>query len=137
MILKTFSLIMTMLILITICLAATATENDVVNARSDAKSDVGQPYGWFAGACITTAIPNVLGCIGGMTIFAGSQLVPVRLPSERLIGKSPAYINAYTKTYKKEVKDKRLIYTATGCLAGSTIAAVIYLSGDTQTFGLY
>ena len=60
-------------------------------------------------------------------ITATSQVIPAEPPTYRLMGKPPDYVNAYSNAYKKEVKQKRLIHTSTGCIAGSAVAVWLVL----------
>ena len=62
----------------------------------------------------------VYGCLGGWGIgFTGSVYgiykLGGRVPSERLLGKSPEYIEVYTATYKRKIGIQR----AKGAVAGS------------------
>ena len=61
----------------------------------------------------------VVGCLAGWGIgFAGSVYGIYkwggRVPSERLLGKSPEYIEVYTATYKREIRMQRAIRAAGG-----------------------
>ena len=96
----------------------TDTDQAIIHAQSDVKS----PYGWFAGAFLTSI---AFGCIGGSVIVGTSQVAPVKVPTHRLIGKSPEYVHSYTTTYKDEMKHERLIHTSIGCVGGSAIAGLI------------
>ena len=49
-------------------------------------------------------------------------------PAERLLGKSPEWVNAYTKAYQKSVKRHRTDATITGCFVGTAnVAGMLYL----------
>lgn len=60
----------------------------------------------------------IYGCLGGWGIgFTGSIYgiyKSSRVPSERLIGKSPEYIEVYTKIYKRKIGLKRATTAAIG-----------------------
>ena len=42
-------------------------------------------------------------------------------PADRLLGKSPDYISAYTDAYRRDVKLRRVALSAVGCIAGTPI----------------
>ncbi len=49
-------------------------------------------------------------------------------PADRLLGKSPDWVNAYTQAYQKGMKRYRVEASVAGCFAGtSTLAATVYL----------
>lgn len=49
-------------------------------------------------------------------------------PADRLLGKSPEWINAYTKAYQRGVKRARAEASIAGCFAGTaSLAATTYL----------
>ena len=48
-------------------------------------------------------------------------------PSERLLGKSPEWINAYAKAYQRTVKKHRLASSYIGCFVGSATLATTFL----------
>ena len=62
----------------------------VVAAERDAKTDVDQSAWWIRGCCL----------------FGASQAGNVAEPSpERLVGKSPEYVEVYTQVYKAKAKN--------------------------------
>ena len=73
--------------------------------------------GRACGAGITTGM--IYGFLGGWSIgFTGSLYGIYKsgtVPSKRLIGKSPEYIEIYTETYKKQIGLKRATTASTGC----------------------
>ena len=119
-----------------------------LQAESDAKKDVGQvtkgltPFAMgmgsvFAGGmsgvmtacCINLAASDELGeaaCIfagvAGSTPFfialAKHYNTPPLPPIERLIGKHPEYVKAYTDTYGKKMRSKQLKAASAGAAAG-------------------
>ena len=101
---------------------ATPALGDAKQAIVDAETDVEEPYGWFAGTFLTSI---AFGCLGGSVWVSTSQVFPTEPPAHRFIGKSPEYVRTYTHTYKKETKQRRLIYTSAGCIGGSAIAGLI------------
>ena len=122
--------------------------NSVDQAILAAKNDVGESFDWFAGSFLTSAAFGCLGgtvvavnapiaiselffltsaafgCLGGTAVAVTAQFIPVTAPTHRLMGKSATYVNAYITAYKREVRNKRLIYTSTGCIGGSAVAAL-------------
>ena len=52
-----------------------------------------------------------VGCLVPLTLIRRYQPTP---PSERFIGKSPEYVDAYTDAYKTRTRSRRIHYTATG-----------------------
>ena len=122
-----------------------------VQAKQDAKSDVNKSA-WFTAGCIGCAsgwvilvlsdetedpIRRSLVCLGMMVpllpiVYAASaSSVP---PTERLLGKSPEYINVYVDSYPKEVKRQRVIFSVVGCGAGTILGAIILGVRDLQLF---
>ena len=62
---------------------------------------------------------TVCGCLGGWVIGLTGSLYGIyklggTVPSERLLGKSPEYIEVYTATYKREIGRQRAIRAAGG-----------------------
>ncbi len=53
-------------------------------------------------------------CIGFMGSVYGIYKLGGGVPAERLIGKSPKYVEAYTKTYKRKIGLKRAAIAASG-----------------------
>ena len=69
--------------------------------------------------CAVVSTGMIYGCLGGWgTGFMGSLYGIYKLggavPSERLIGKSPEYIEVYTKTYKRKIGLKRAASAVVG-----------------------
>ena len=124
MLLRVFSCVMALLLFSMPCLTLAQQTNDAAQAIAQAKNDVKEPFGWFAGSFLTSV---AFGCLGGSVIVATSQVIPAEPPTYRLMGKSPDYVNSYANAYKKEAKQKRLIHTSAGCVGGSAIAALLVL----------
>ena len=66
---------------------------------------------------------STCGACVGLTI--GCLIPPISIynyrptpPPERLLGKSPEYIDVYTDAYKKRARQFQLTYSATGCAVG-------------------
>ena len=72
-------------------------------------------------------------CLGTLptAVVLSSNFVRVSPPTERLIGKSPEYVSVYVKTYKTQVKRKRLKNTIGGSVVGcfTTVGLALWLSG--------
>ena len=69
--------------------------------------------------CAVVSTGMIYGCLGGWgTGFMGSLYGIYKLggavPSERLIGKSPEYIEVYTRTYKRKIGFERAATAAVG-----------------------
>ena len=103
---------------------------NTAQAIMDAKTDIQEPYGWLIGSFLTA---SVCGCLGGSVILLSSQIITPTPPIHRLIGKSPEYVAYYTDAYQQEVKSKRLLYSASGCLGGTIVA--VFLWSDLYTEG--
>ncbi len=128
---RLFALVMAVLIFGMPCVVLAQQTNDVAQAIADAKRDVQEPYGWLAGTFCASA---ALGCLIGGVIAITAQVIPPTPPVNRLIGKTPAYVDAYTDTYKKEVRIKRLIHTSAGCLGGTAVSVWIVLNFYPELF---
>ena len=59
---------------------------------------------------------------GGLFVIGIAQSQKLRLPIERLLGKTPAYVKQYTLTYRDGVKRKNGYYATAGMLVGSGIS---------------
>ena len=106
------------------------------DAKRDAKTDVNKLL-WTGIGCV-----YLYGCLcitfdeivsGGSSCFFSSSdpinFISISPRPERLLGKSPEYIDFYTNAYKKEVREFRtqwvLIGAGTGCLIGCIVAVVV------------
>ena len=72
----------------------------VIAAEQDAKTDVNQFNWWLYGSCLIGVI---------------ASQAPQPSP-ERLIGKSPEYVEVYTQAYKEKAQNLRLSAAVPGCL---------------------
>ena len=85
------------------------------------------PLGAYAGnVVIGGTIDPVSGVLAGFVIGATGPLFLIDNydpdpPSERLVGKSPEYIDYYTKTYKSKAKSIRKRSATVGCLFGGCL----------------
>ena len=58
--------------------------------------------------------------------IVGANLVTPTVPSTKLLGKSPEYVDYYTKTYQQEVRRKRTEQATLGCTAGALCLGISY-----------
>lgn len=85
--------------------------------------------------------PSQAGCAAGLAILLGGLAVPLGVhmyphnatpPPERLLGKSPEYIEAYTQIYKSEIASLRKTLVTKGSIAGNvgfTLAMLLLYAG--------
>jgi len=108
-----------------------------IQAKQDAKNDVNK-FAWFTASLIGCASSRATiglysgGYIGGpdnslcLSLSLLTMAVPFlpivsalsassAPPTERLLGKSPEYVNAYVDSYAKEVKRQRVKFSLAGC----------------------
>ena len=68
------------------------------------------------------------------TIYGAYVLTPTAVamidsptpPADRLLGKSPEWVNAYTKAYKNVTRQHRTEATLIGCMAGGVVLAATF-----------
>lgn len=89
------------------------------------------PLGAYAGDVIGRAVNGsaIMG-LAGFVVGATSPLILIdnydpNPPSERLVGKSPEYIDYYTKIYKSKTKSIRKRSATVGCLFGGCLLGFI------------
>ena len=85
--------------------------------------------------------PEQAGCAAGLAILLGGLAVPIGVhmyphnatpPPERLLGKSPEYIEAYTQIYKSEIASLRKTLVTKGSITGNvgfTLAMLLLYAG--------
>ena len=66
-----------------------------------------------------------LGCVSGPIPFTAAFFKTVP-PAELLLGKSPGYVDEYTKAYKSKIRNLRLKYTTMGFLSGITVGGLLF-----------
>jgi hypothetical protein len=125
MILKLFSLLMTLLIFSLPCVTLAQQTGEEIQAVVDAKADVEEPFRWLVAGCLTA---SACGFVGGGIVLVTSQTSVMNPPPARLLGKSPEYIYLYTAAYQDEVRRKRLIYTLGGGLVGSVVNLILLMA---------
>lgn len=91
-------------------------------AGQDAQNDVNKLL-WGGGSFL---LGITGGCILGSVGVIGASAYQPAPPAQRLIGKSPQYILAYTKTYKAKVRRTQVRYSTVGCMGGSVIAGLFW-----------
>lgn len=70
-----------------------------------------QACGWSVGLLASGAATW-----GTLVLIETYRLTP---PPERLIGKTPEYVDVYTDAYKKRIRRLRLKHVSMGCIAGA------------------
>ena len=67
--------------------------------------------------------------VGGFAFTSVVPLVAVSLPPtpqpDRLLEKSPAYVDFYVSTYKKDLRRRRGASSSIGCLSGGALTALL------------
>jgi hypothetical protein len=91
-------------------------------AKRDAEKDVDR-IEWMASGCVTFGLAG-----------ATSHLYCPDPPAERLVGKSPEYIEYYCQAYEVETKELQSKYARIGCCAGmilwpGTLLLILYIAG--------
>ena len=97
-----------------------------------ASAVIGGPVGAFAGGVIGRNISGgeVMGVFAGLVVGATAPFFLIDNydpgpPSERLVEKSPEYIDYYTKAYKSKTKSIRKRSATVGCLFGGCLLGFI------------
>ena len=84
------------------------------DARRDAKLNV-SPTAWGAAGFLC-------GCFAPAYAFLSMPEVPVAI----LLGKTPTYVNIYTRVYQENVKRQRIQASVIGCAIGSAVSTAYY-----------
>ena len=79
----------------------------------------------------------VLGYVGGPITFAVTAFYKPPPPAGLLLGKSPGYVEAYTKAYKAKARSLRFKYATIGLFAGIATAVVVWTAYDYGTYGTW
>ena len=85
-----------------------------VQAEADAQADAGGAIGY--------AVGGFLCGIFGWILAATSS---VKVPADRVLGKEPGYVMAYSDVYESKVKSIRKKSACTGWVLGSTISLLM------------
>ena len=89
-------------------------EQATADARRDAELNV-SPFAWGAAGF-------VCGCIAPVYAYLAKPEIPVGA----LLGKSPAYVDAYTQVYQQNAQRRRLQASVIGCAVGSALSSASY-----------
>lgn len=87
----------------------------IIAAQRDAKGAVNQGGWWLYGSCLIGAI------------MAGREPQLSQASAARLVGKSPEYVEAYTKAYKAKVKNLRQSAATPGCLTTVFSTGILFI----------
>ena len=85
----------------------------ILHATRDAQQS-NEPVWIFAGFFL-----NIVGILG-------ANILTPTVPPTKLLGKSPEYVDSYTKTYQREVRRKRTEQATLGCTAGALCLGLSY-----------
>ena len=94
------------------------------DAIQDANADVNKPL-WvgLGGLLAGLTLIHDYGCVLSVGGLAGTHFYRPNPPAERLIGKSPEYVNVYSEAYKNEIAKLHTLWSAAGCVGGGVIIA--------------
>ena len=67
------------------------------------------------------------GCIIGYWAILFAYLIEPDVPTGKLIGKSPEYVQGYTDGYKQKAKKKNVMNAIYGCVVGYTVGCILYI----------
>ncbi|MGB9743074.1 MAG: hypothetical protein ACPL0F_07990, partial [bacterium] len=84
--------------------------------KIDGEKDAEGQILWFGAGCL-------LGVVGILIAY----LVPPSVPGDRLIGKSPEYVQGYTEGYQKKSREKNALWATSGCLTLTAFYLVYFL----------
>lgn len=70
---------------------------------------------------------NLTGCVGNIFGMGVALIYEPRIPADRLIGKSPEYVEYYANEFRRETKGIQVYHAATGCAAFSMAAFLWWL----------
>ena len=100
------------------------TSGEAQQATRDATADVDtyDTISWGVGSALASTCCPVGGGLVVIVIAGAKEPVP---PARRLLGKTPVYINQYTATYIKRMKEERIKSTTIGCLVGSGVGMLV------------
>ena len=110
-----------------------AQQPEIQQAIQDASQDVDayDAMNWGVGSAVASACCPAG---GGLIMIAIANANTPEPLANRLLGKTPVYINQYTTTYIEGVKLKRSTSIITGCLVGSVPVVLLVLSGGGADF---
>lgn len=93
-----------------------------IEAQQDAQADTNQ-LAWGAGSCV---LGTVGACLLGSVGVIGAYAYQPAPPPARFLGKSPQYIESYTKAYKTKVRRLQFRSAAIGCIGGTVINGILW-----------
>lgn len=113
--LKSLSFVMTLLFITMSCLTLAQQLTDAEQAIIDAKRDASQPnqFVWSM----------IAGCIFSYVSLPFAYFLKPSIPVDKIMGKSPEYIEQYIITYRKHVRGMRVGGATLGCLINFGIVA--------------
>ena len=78
---------------------------------------------------VNKTIWQLTGCVGNIFGVGAALIYEPPLPANRLIGKSPEYVEYYTNEFRRETKGLQLYHASTGCISLSIGLFVWYIFG--------
>ncbi len=60
---------------------------------------------------------QLTGCVGNVFGIGAALIYEPRIPTDRLMGKSPEYVGYYANEFRRETKSLQVYHAATGCSA--------------------
>ncbi len=102
----------------TTAVAQTAGEDEVcAQAKADATVDnSGMKWVWFGAGCLL----GFIGIIGGF-------FIPMAVPNNRVMGKSSAYVEEYTRCYQEFTKNENGMMAVWGCVTECVCSIIFYV----------
>ena len=129
---------------------AIGNTGEIEEARIAGENDAkGFQWKWFAVSYMTANASVITGVVAAwanerllanaldslndpmcfLPVFGAYTLAPTAVailhaptpPADRLLGKSPDWVNAYTKAYKTNMRGARAVSSAMGCVMGSVV----------------
>ncbi len=70
---------------------------------------------------------QLTGCVGNIIGLGVALIYEPRIPADRLMGKSPEYVEYYANEFRRETKGLQVYHAATGCSAFSVGAFLWWL----------
>ncbi len=68
---------------------------------------------------VNKTIWQLTGCVGNIFGMGAALIYEPRLPANRLMGKSPEYVEYYANEFRRETKGLQLYHATTGCVSSS------------------
>ena len=115
---KVVSMLVLLLFISTPLLAFAQQTAEMQQARDDAERDAKKHVSietWWA-----------IGLISSVPGFVYLSFATPKIPAAALIGKSPTYVETYTRVYRERASQRRLLGAATGCLTSGTLCCYFF-----------